>query len=145
MNRINDKIEEILEYLEQLELFLPANFENYNQDFKSKAACERYFEKIVEAVVDLAFLIIKSKKMKIPKEDTEAFIILANENIISIELAERLRKAKGMRNVLAHEYGKIDDWLVFNSLTEELKRDITEFIDNIKRKMLYRKDKKEIK
>jgi uncharacterized protein YutE (UPF0331/DUF86 family) len=132
MERIKDKIGEISEYLEQLELFLPESIEEYNRDFKLKAACERYFEKIVEATVDLAFLVIKSKKMRIPKEDVEAFILLANKDIISMELANRLRKAKGMRNIIAHEYGKIDNEIVFNSITEELKRDVTEFIEIIK-------------
>jgi len=131
--RINDKIKEIENFLNELEELIPQNLNDYLHDFEKKAACERYFEKIIEAVVDLAFLIIKNKKLKIPEEDKEAFDILANEDIISKELAERLKDAKGMRNILAHEYGKIDDKLVFHSITEELIKDVEEFLVNIKR------------
>ncbi|MBW2995234.1 DUF86 domain-containing protein, partial [Candidatus Woesearchaeota archaeon] len=88
--------------------------------------------KIIEAVVDLAFLIIKDKGLKIPEEDKEAFDILSSENVISKELAEKLKDAKGMRNIIAHEYGKIDDEIVFHSITEELEKDITDFISYVK-------------
>jgi len=126
--RVNDKINEIETYLNELEEFLPKNFEIYKKDIKTRAACERYFEKIIEAVVDLAFLIIKIRKYKIPEDDKEAFDILANEEIITIDLAERLKDAKGMRNIIAHQYGKIDDNIVFLSITSELINDVNLFL-----------------
>jgi uncharacterized protein YutE (UPF0331/DUF86 family) len=78
--------------------------------------------------VDLAFFIIKEKNLKQPEEDKQAFGILAKKKIISDSLAEKLKDAKGMRNILAHEYGRIDDELVFHSLVEELIPDVQEFI-----------------
>jgi len=86
-NRKRDKIEEIEKYMEELEPILPTSFEDYKIDLKIRAICERYFEKIVEAVVDLAFVLIKEKKLKIPKEDEQSFEILKNANIISENLA----------------------------------------------------------
>ena len=59
--RINDKIEELETYLEQLLNIVPENLEEYEKDFKTKAACERLFEKIVEAVIDISFLFIRKK------------------------------------------------------------------------------------
>ena len=126
--RIKDKIDEIEAYLSELLEIIPENFEEYLNDFKTKAACERYFEKIIEAVVDLAFLIIKEKSLRIPEDDKEAFDILSEQGIISKKLAEKLKDAKGMRNLIAHEYGRIDDEIVFNSITGELERDAGEFI-----------------
>ncbi len=131
--RINDKIREIENCLSELEEIMPKNFYEYKTDLKTKAACERYFEKIIEAVIDLAFLIIKDKGYKIPEEDKEAFDILANEKIIPQELSIRLKEAKGMRNIIAHEYGKIDDELIFHSITEELKLDVSELIKSLKK------------
>ena len=37
-----------------------------------------------------------------------------------------------MRNIIAHEYGKIDDKIVFEAITEELERDVKEFIKKVK-------------
>ena len=73
--RIKDKIKEIEGYLSELSEIMPGNFEEY-KEIKNKAACERYFEKIIEAVIDLSFLIIKDKNLRIPEEDKEAFDIL---------------------------------------------------------------------
>lgn len=130
--RINDKIKEIEDYLSELEEIMPKSFHRYKTDLKTKAACERYFEKIIEAVIDLAFLIIRDKGYKIPEEDKEAFDILAQEKIISQELATKFKEAKGMRNIIAHEYGKTDDELIFHSITEELESDVNELIKSFK-------------
>ena len=76
----------------------------------------------------MAFLVIKENGLKSPEEDKEAFDIIAKGKIISETLATRLKDAKGMRNIIAHEYGKIDDKIVFEAITEELERDVKEFI-----------------
>ena len=61
--RINDKIEEIDNYISESLNIIPHNFNEY-KEIKTKAACERYFEKIIGAVIDLSFLIIKARKVK---------------------------------------------------------------------------------
>ena len=130
--RIDDKTKEIEDYLSELEKIAPKNFQEYKTDLKTKAACERYFEKIIEAVIDLAFLIIRDKGYKIPEEDKEAFDILAHEKIISQELAIKFKEAKGMRNIIAHEYGKTDDELIFHSITQELESDVNKLIKSVR-------------
>lgn len=129
--RINDKIKEIGDYLSELLTIIPNTLDEY-KEIKTRAACERYFEKIIGAVIDLSFLIIKEKSMRIPEEDKEVFEILSSERAISEQLSEKLKEAKGMRNLIAHQYGVIDDEIVFNSIKEELKKDVIEFIQNIK-------------
>ncbi len=129
--RIKDKIEEIEKFLEELESSLPSSFEEYKESFKIRAIGERYFEKIINAVTDLAFLIINQKGLKNPEEEKQVFEILENNKIISKELMEKMQDAKGMRNIIAHEYGKIDDELVFHSLIEELIPDVREFLREV--------------
>lgn len=80
----------------------------------------------------MAFLVIKENGLKSPEEDKEAFDIIAKGKIISETLATRLKDAKGMRNIIAHEYGKIDDKIVFEAITEELERDVKEFIKKVR-------------
>ena len=46
-----------------------------------------------------------------------------------------LTEAKGMRNILAHEYGTVNDELVFHSITEEIEIDAREFIKVIKKEL----------
>jgi len=46
--------------------------------------------------------------------------ILEEKQAISKELYAHIKNAKGMRNFLAHQYGKVDDERVHEAITEEL-------------------------
>jgi uncharacterized protein YutE (UPF0331/DUF86 family)/broad-specificity NMP kinase len=135
MERIDQKIEEIQRFLEELESVLPIDFEDYKTDWKTRDICERHFEKIIEGATDLAFLVINKLQLKNPESDKQAFEILSQENIISEELSQRLKDAKGMRNIIAHEYGRIDDELVFEAVTQEISKDAKEFLNKIENNM----------
>lgn len=139
--KVQDKIREIEKYLAELSSFAPEEFEEYQGNVEKKAACERYFEKIMEAVVDLAFLVLKMESFPIPEEDKEAFDRLVQEHIISSAIAAKLKDAKGMRNILAHEYGIVDDSIVFEAITEELISDVRNFLEMIEKHL--KKNKKQ--
>ena len=130
-DRITQKIQEIEQFMSEIEPILPSSLEEYLQDYKIRAICERYCEKIIEAVVDLAFMIIKNKKLKNPDTEQQAFDILRQHGIISEKLALNLKAAKGMRNIIAHEYGKIDDELIYEAITQQLLNDVREFLEAI--------------
>lgn len=129
--RIRDKINDIRVYLEQLSKIKPASFKKYERDFKTKAACERYFEKITEAVVDLANLSVKEKSFQPPEEFYESFDILQKKEIIGSNLSLRLKNMKGMRNIIAHQYGEVDDKIVYIAINEEIHADVKEFLEII--------------
>lgn len=129
--RISDKIKQIEEYKDYLYEIFPENFEEYRNDLTIKAACERYVEKIIEGCVDISFLIARELNFEMPEDEDSIFQILAKNEIISERLSENLKLAKGMRNVLAHQYGEIDDSRIFYSIEQDLKRDIEEFLSNI--------------
>lgn len=131
--RINDKIEEIEKYLGELLEIIPPSLAEYGRDFKAKAACERYAERIIEAVVDLAYLFIKKNSLPLPESDLHAFDILSGRGFVPVELAQRLQDAKRMRNIIAHEYGEINDEIVFFSLKDELEKDARAFIHLVKK------------
>ena len=75
--RIQYKINQIKEMLTELEKIKPKSYEEY-LEIKTKAACERYFEKITEAQVDFAILILKNLRLKLPEDDKSSYDILAN-------------------------------------------------------------------
>src|SRR3989338_1862861 len=102
-----DKIEQIESFIQELEEIIPGSYEEYMSNYISRAACERYFEKIIEAVVDLAFIVIREKELNVPKDENSSFFVLSDKKIISEDLAKELKEAKGMRNIIAHEYGKL--------------------------------------
>ena len=129
MSKINDKVSEIQNYLDELMEIVPDTLEEYKSNKIVKAACERYFEKAIEAVTDLAFMIIRLKKLRIPEDDIDSFRILEENGIIDKNLHSCLKDAKGMRNFIAHQYGQIDDSLVYAAITEELEEDVKKFLE----------------
>ena len=133
IDRIKDKLEYLTKYVDELKEITPSNFDDYKKNFRDRAACERYFEKIVECIIDICFLIIKEKKLETPKDETTSFDILVINNIIKKEIAENLKDIKKMRNFIAHRYGKIDDQWVFHAIKSRLVVDVDEFIRQVKR------------
>src|SRR3989338_4872568 len=109
MTRITDIIEEVEKYLSELEEIKTDNIDEYSKDFKIRALYERYFEKINEALVDLAFVFIKDKEIEMPEDDEGAFDKLFKNEIITKDLSDKLKDARRMRNVMAHKYGSIDN------------------------------------
>ena len=134
MKRVDEKIKEISNWMEELGEIAPSNFEEYGSNKEKKAACERYVEKIIEAVTDVAFLVIKERRWRMPNDDNDAFIVLKENKLISEDLANKLKGAKGMRNILAHQYGEVNDQIVFEAITENLEDDVNDFIKSIKKK-----------
>ncbi|MEK6825482.1 MAG: DUF86 domain-containing protein [Nanoarchaeota archaeon] len=139
--RIEDKMKEIEKYVEELSQIKPHSLDEYRENFEKKAACERYAEKIPEALTDLAFLAIKYSAYSQPKNDKESFEILSLNKVITPKLAERLQDAKGMRNIIAHEYGKVSDEIVFEAISSELEADASQFLKAIQEAIM--KEKKE--
>ncbi|NQV09253.1 DUF86 domain-containing protein [Candidatus Woesearchaeota archaeon] len=133
MNRIKDKINELKTLINELESIMPSNFQEYKKDLKEKAACERYFERIVECITDVCFLIIKYKKLGIPEDDKNVYDLIFQNDIIDKKLYVDLKEAKGMRNIIIHNYGKTDDELVFNTITSEIIKDSKLFIKQIQK------------
>lgn len=133
MKRIKEKIKDIKEYIVELEEIVPVDFDEYAKSNLVKAACERYVERIIEGLTDVAFLVIKYKRFDLPEDDIDAFRILSDKKVISESLYNKLRLAKGMRNIIAHEYGRIEDEIVFESISDELVKDATLFLNTIKK------------
>jgi len=131
LSRINEKINEIQKYLKELMEIAPNTVLEYQSNKIIRAACERYFEKLVEAVTDLAFIAIALKKFRIPDDDADSFKILEENEVIDNVLYNRLKEAKGMRNFISHQYGRINDELVFEAITKELGKDVEKFIEKI--------------
>ena len=90
-------------------------------------ALERILYLITQASIDLGEILIAYKKLRKPGNQSEIFQILKEKNVITRHLEEKLIAMTGFRNVIAHDYAKIDYAKVYKVLHEGLK-DIEEFI-----------------
>lgn len=73
-------------------------------------------------------------KLGVPGEEEDVFDKLEKSKVITKETKEILKAMKGMKNILVHRYGEIDDELVFQKLKHNLsdfetfKKEILEFL-----------------
>lgn len=78
-------------------------------------------QQAVETCIDIAAHIIT--ELDIPRKETakDAFLLLGEKNIISIELAGKLGKAADFRNRVVHGYNNFDFHLLFKDYKDDLK------------------------
>ena len=62
----------------------------------------------IENCIDLAAHVISEEGLGVPGSASEMFYLLEENNYLSPELTEKMIKAVGLRNLIVHEYGKIE-------------------------------------
>jgi len=73
-----------------------------------RAAVERWLQVAVEACIDIATHVVAAEGWTPAGSARDAFLVLANHGKVSLELAQRLGSAAGLRNVLVHDYVAVD-------------------------------------
>ena len=118
-DRILSKVAELDGYLRELEEIRPANRAEF-EAVEKRRACERILQISIETVMNICQLFVASMRLGLPAEENDAFEKLVRAGVISRDLASTLQRMKGFRNVLVHEYGNVDDDLVFLFLTTRM-------------------------
>ena len=131
---IENKKSSIQKYLKILQRYKKYSKQEIEGDIDIKAAVERYLYLAIQSTVDLAESIIAYKNFRKPTTMTEAFYILSEERFISDRLTNELAKMVGFRNVIAHDYEKIDYDIVYDVLQNKLK-DIEIFMKEISKRL----------
>lgn len=123
--RILVKIDQLRGYLQELDEIKPSTFAEY-QRVETKRACERLLQLSVEVVIDICHVLVTELRLGLPAEEDDLFRKLTEARVLSVEMEGILRLMKGFRNILVHEYARIDDRLVYRALLDKT-RDFVSF------------------
>ncbi|MBI4285161.1 MAG: DUF86 domain-containing protein, partial [Chloroflexi bacterium] len=104
------------------------------KDMILKGAVERYLYLGTQATIDLAEEIIAFKGFRRPGSYSESFYVLEEQGLLSAGLTRRLVSMAGFRNVIAHDYAKLDFKRVYDVLRNDL-GDIEEFVSEVKKSL----------
>jgi len=124
-NRMADAVETIERNVSQLRRHQQLSHDEYTRsgEHDRRDAIERKFVKLAGAMVDIASELCKQERETRPEQRKERIRVLAEEEIITESLSERLQAAIGFRDVLAHTYGPIvNDDIVYDALQNDLDR-----------------------
>jgi len=97
-----------------------------------REAKENLLRKVSEAVIDIASRIIALQSFERPDTYADYFEVLEDEEIITTDLSKRLKEMAKFRNLVVHQYHKIE-MEELNSIIEEDLEDIEKFVSQVER------------
>ena len=111
-----DKLKHELNKLNSMEFDL----EDILSDEDIQDLVNRRMQVAIETCIDIATMLVACLQLKRSDDAGDVFRELARAKILTSELAEKMAKAVGFKNVLVHEYVKIDYKKVFIAKNENL-------------------------
>ncbi|TCL68463.1 uncharacterized protein YutE (UPF0331/DUF86 family) [Hydrogenispora ethanolica] len=131
-NLLKNKLAQLADYLADLQDSQTVSLDLYRNDKKTRRYIERTLHLAIECCLDIGSHIIADNGWREPVDNKDVFAVLAENGVFSQELVPRLQKMAQFRNVLVHDYAKIDPDIVYRVLTQNLP-DIREFIRAVER------------
>ncbi len=92
----------------------------FRADTDACALAERHLQVAIQALIDIGNHVVADLELGTPSEYREVFGLLATHKLIPRALATRLEKMAGLRNLLVHDYLRVDPSLVHRMLRKEL-------------------------
>ncbi len=129
-NVIEARLKKLDEYQKSLLRFQDLSPSEYREDDDIQTIVERKLQLSIQACLDISNYIIAHERLNVPDEEGNVFLVLAREDVIDEELAERMKAMVNFRNILVHEYLDIDNDIVYEQLTENL-QDFDEFAKSV--------------
>lgn len=105
---LNQKIESLRNCIERIESKKPFTAEDLRKNFDLQDIISINLERAVQTCVDIASHLLAENNGPTPVTMAQSFTLLADRKIISDEVSLALVKSVGLRNLLVHEYSKID-------------------------------------
>ena len=120
---IQAKIKLIQADLSQLKRFEKLSFGQIAGDYDTHKVVERIIELVVNEAIDInQHLIGESKLGEASFDFKESFLLLVKFGVYRKKFAEEISKSVGLRNVLVHQYRKLDEKIFYNSIKDCLKQ-----------------------
>lgn len=123
---IEQKLESLHRCIKRLESKCPADAAILASDFDLQDIVALNLSRAIQICVDIGAHIVASLDVPAPGTMGQTFELLSQTGLINTELASRLKKAVGFRNIAVHNYEKIN-WNIVHSIVKDHLIDFTEF------------------
>ncbi|MGM0843597.1 MAG: type VII toxin-antitoxin system HepT family RNase toxin [Bacillota bacterium] len=85
---------------------------NYNpqslQNFTKQDSFILNIQRACEASIDLAMHVVAERKLGLPQTSRDAFSLIEQEGVNSLDLSERMKSMIGFRNIAVHDYQELN-------------------------------------
>jgi uncharacterized protein YutE (UPF0331/DUF86 family) len=121
------RLDECVGELRQLR---PDSLQEYLASRRLRSNCERELQVAIQCALDIGNHIIAEESLSPPEDLTDICHILGASGVLPPPFAERILPMAGFRNILVHDYLRIDHARVYALLTQAL-TDLEEFARHI--------------
>lgn len=108
IDRINLRLKKLLEYVELLKRYKGVNAYELEKDSTKRGVTERYLQLACEVVLDIANLLNAEYRFRPAQDSKDSIVILGEQKILERKFADKFSDMAGFRNILVHDYLKID-------------------------------------
>jgi len=114
------KLAELSEYATQASEYRDLTVERYRADWKTQRIVERTLQMSIEVCLDVASHVLTDRGLRAPSTYAETFEVLVQAGLMSSDLGRVMIEMTGFRNVIVHEYVRIDADMVIRILRKHL-------------------------
>ncbi len=114
------RLADLDEYLEQISEYMDITAESYTKDWKTQRIVERTLQMMIETCLDISGHIISDKGFSVPQTYADTFRILVKKHILDQSHLNAFEKMAQFRNIVVHDYEKIDPKIVVGILRRNL-------------------------
>lgn len=108
------------EYMSDLRELQKVDFATYTASMVIRRATERTLQISIEVCLDIGKHIIAEDRYRFPVDNKDVFSVLVEQGIVSAALLPSLMEMARFRNLVVHDYGRIDDAIVYGILKRRL-------------------------
>ena len=123
---VEQKLESLRRCLIRIETKCPADALVLAADFDLQDIVSLNLSRAVQISVDIGAHLIASMEVPPPGTMGQTFDLLAQQGVLRNELANRLKKSVGFRNIAVHNYDSIN-WLIVHSIVKNHLVEFSEF------------------
>ncbi|MBD3408224.1 MAG: DUF86 domain-containing protein [Candidatus Lokiarchaeota archaeon] len=128
---VEDRLIVIIRCIGDMKRLRELPFEEYKRDSLMQAAAERVLQLAIQAVLNITSHIVAHNRWGEVQQYTDSISILQQRDILPEELAKSLIDFTRMRNLIVHQYLKINVQVIYDTLEVAI-RDLERFTQIMK-------------
>ena len=119
-NVVATRLAKLREYIGYLKILRKRPFSEFVADPFVRGSVERYLQLAIECCLDLGNHLIADRGLRRAEDYKEIFVILGEAGFIPKSFSRKIAPMGGFRNILVHDYLKVDPRKVYEVLQGRL-------------------------
>ena len=130
---VAEKVDSVERSLKRIKIHRGDSLERFVSDDDGQDIVLFHLMQAIQGCIDLAAHVVSDEEMGLAASTHDFFYLLSDNGVISRSMSELMIKAVGFRNLVAHEYAKLDLEKVYVIASDGI-RDIEEFLRTVVRR-----------